>query len=155
RLVHTAIRALIYEVNETKPHLVLLACRDDWDPACGCQPHPEDLDTDPWFARREVPCAIDYLPGTRCRLNNGYHIISVPPTSRPHSPNQTLRNLFSVEWAGTIVVVKRGRRHRAHAVHITPPEVSLINAVVERFVHGELLPRDAPLTMCRWIQSAC
>ncbi|KAI9069264.1 hypothetical protein FKP32DRAFT_1560089, partial [Trametes sanguinea] len=135
RLVYTAVTALIYEVDGTRPRLVRLACREEWDPASGCPACPEDLDTDPWFVDPQAVQAIDYLPGTRCRLANGYAIITMSRDSRRSGmgqPNMALQRLFSVEWPGTVMIVKRGRRHRARAVNLTPPEVSLINAVVHR-----------------------
>lgn len=136
RLVYAAVTALIYEVDGTRPRLVLLPCRDEWDPACGAPPHAEDLDTDPWYTDCQTVQSIDYLPGTRCRLANGFAIITVSiqaGRSGMAHPNQALHRLFSVEWPGTVLVVKCARRERGRAVNITYPEVSLINSMIHRY----------------------
>lgn len=136
-LTHVAFKALVYEVGGTRPRLLLLPSRDGWDPACGCPAYPEDLDTDDWFTSNQTVSSIDHFPGTRCRLANGYDIISASGQKRGRKQpplNGTLHELFSVDWTGALVVVKRARRHVGRAVHITPPEVSLINVVVERYV---------------------
>ncbi|EIW63233.1 uncharacterized protein TRAVEDRAFT_17659 [Trametes versicolor FP-101664 SS1] len=127
RLVHTAFKALVYEVGRTRPRLLLLPSRHDWDPACGCPAYPEDLDTDDWFDNDQIVSSVDRFPGTRYRLANGYDIISARGQRRA-AKTATLN--------GTLVVVKRASRHSGRAVNITPPEVSLINAVVERYVAG-------------------
>ncbi|KAH9848703.1 hypothetical protein C2E23DRAFT_739088, partial [Lenzites betulinus] len=135
RVVHTALRVLVYEVTGTRPRLLLLPNRSDWDPACGCPVYPEDLDTDIWFSSGQACSPVNYFPGTRTRLANGYDILSLGRFRRPRSrisTNKTLRHLFDVEWPGALVVVKRARVHTGRAVHITPPEVSLINVVVQQ-----------------------
>lgn len=127
----------MYEVGGTRPRLLLLATREDWDAACGCPAYPEDLDVADWFAQGPKLSPLDYFPGTRCRLANGYDIISVDRSRRyrKNPPiNNTLHQLFCVDWPGALVVVKRAYRHTGRAVNITPPEVSMINAVVERYV---------------------
>ncbi|KAI9062915.1 hypothetical protein FKP32DRAFT_1572972, partial [Trametes sanguinea] len=135
RLVSVVVKALIYEVDGSRPRQVLLTSREDWDSSCGCPVHPADLDTDAWFLGRSSVQAINFLPGTRCHLTNGYDLITlsrVSCRSGTSQPNLVLQRLFSMEWPGAIVVVKRGQRHRGGAVNITTPEVSLINSVVHR-----------------------
>ena len=128
----------MYEVGDTKPRLILLPTRDEWDPACGSPAHAEDLDTIHWFSRRQERSSIDTWPGGGADLLNGYEIISLPlrgrrtSTPAPGVINNTLLQLFSVEWPGNLIIVKRGQRHRGRVVHITSPEISLINSVVER-----------------------
>ncbi|KAI9056621.1 hypothetical protein FKP32DRAFT_1585508, partial [Trametes sanguinea] len=136
RLVHAAVKALVYEVEGSRPQQLLLASRDGWDPACGCAVHSADLDIDAWFLGEQKVQAINCLPGTRCRLANGYDIITLSREFRrsgTSQPNQVVQRLFSLEWPGAIIVVKRGQRHRGGAVNITSPEVSLINSVVHRY----------------------
>lgn len=139
----------MYEVRGVRPRLLLLPSRHDWDPACGCPAYPEDLDTDDWFTSGQVVSPVHHFPGTRCRLANGYDIISARGRKRAvkNAPlNGTLQQLFSVEWSGTLVVVKRASRHSGRAVHITSPEVSLINAVVERYAAEFLVLFSANLS---------
>lgn len=81
--------------------------------------------------------AVDEFPGTQCHLSNGYSIIYLQNRRHRARPgvgplNTSLRKLFCLEWPGNIVVIKRGQSDRGRAVNITTPEVSLINAVVER-----------------------
>ncbi|KAI9065716.1 hypothetical protein FKP32DRAFT_1567365, partial [Trametes sanguinea] len=135
RLVDVAVYALIYEVDGNRPRRVLLPCRDDWDRGCACPLHPEDLDVEQFFSDCPRVSSVDCLPGTLCSLANGYTIISVSQTdhySGATPRNQAIQRQFSIQWLGSLVIIKRGRRHRARAVHITPPEVSLINSVVQR-----------------------
>lgn len=133
----TARRALVYDVAARRPRFLLLPVRDVWDPACGCPVHTEDLDTDDWFPDEPVVLQVNAFPGTTCRLGNGYDIIcnadynDEDPTQYP---NQSLRRMFSVNWPGNLIVVKRSRRGCRGAMHITGPEVSLINTLVERYV---------------------
>ena len=137
-MVPLARRALLYEVGDTKPRLILLPTRDEWDPACGSPAHTEDLDTLHWFSRKQQHSPIDTLPVGGARLANGYDIISLPSRYRrssgrtPERINKTLLRMFSIEWPGNLIIVKRAQRHRGRVVHITPPEISLINSVVSR-----------------------
>ncbi|KAI0324871.1 hypothetical protein GY45DRAFT_1262010, partial [Cubamyces sp. BRFM 1775] len=138
RLVHAALKVLVYEVDGTRPRLLLLANGADWDPECGCPVYPEDLDTSQWFPSDQTETTVDYFPGTRCWLANGYSILSVPrkEDGRGTAPiNEVISRLFAIEWRGPLVVVKRARRHSLQAINITSPEVSMVNAVVERYVY--------------------
>ena len=53
-----------------------------------------------------------------------------------HSPGAPLfmliQRMFGLEWMGNILVVKLSRRDRDAAMHITKPEISLLNVLVER-----------------------
>ncbi|KAI9057281.1 hypothetical protein FKP32DRAFT_1584107, partial [Trametes sanguinea] len=138
RLIPSARRALLYSVECLQPHIVLLPCRDTYDPACGCEVWPEDLDTDEWFTGRQRRVSIRQFPGTDCRLKNSYDIFVLGRSlqQRPGSRgnNTTTSTLFSLKWTGNIIVIKRGFRDYGTAVNITAPEISLINSLVQRFV---------------------
>ena len=137
-LLRLARRAVLYHVRDTRPRLVLLPVLDEWDEACGADVGPEDLDAGGWIPHhRTTISAVDYFPGTTSHLSNGYDIIclqtpSTTRSSRSSPTNNTLNQLFSVEWPGNLVIVKRARYRRDRAVHITPPEISLINTVVQQ-----------------------
>ena len=74
---------------------------------------------------------VDEFPGTTCDLFGGYEIFFTrPPAS--DLPNGLAYKMFRIRWRGNIIVVKRGRNPRGDAIHITRPEVWLINALVER-----------------------
>ena len=136
RLVPLARRAVIYEISDTRPRLLLLPPRDDWDPAGGSPVWAEDLDTDAWIATPQT-ASIDEFPATTCYLANGYNIIFQrrrPTRGSRGALNNTVRTLFSLDWLGNIIVIKRARRDRNQAIHITPPEISVINAVVQQCV---------------------
>ncbi len=141
-MVPLARRALIYQTADNAPHLVLLGTKDEWDPGCGEPAYAEDFDTSEWLSEDHVISSVTCFPGTGCHLMNGFDIITIrravgrysasgPRRSIP--ANQAIRHLFSLEWPGDIIVLKRAR-YQGRAVHITAPEVSLINAVVERSV---------------------
>lgn len=141
-MVPVARRALLYHFADNTPRLVLLGTNDGWDPGCGSLPYAENFDTSDWFPLNQVISSVTCFPGTTCSLANGYDIFSLrravgryKASGRPGSipANQTLRHLFSVEWPGNLLVMKRAR-HQGRAVHITAPEVSLINAVVQRYI---------------------
>ncbi|KAI0352252.1 hypothetical protein OH77DRAFT_1592280 [Trametes cingulata] len=137
RLVPTARHALLFPIIDIRPQLVLLPARDEWDPACGCPAYPEDLDADDWFKGPQSVASVDSFPGTMCHLANGYDLITLSENARrmpTATANETLRRLFSIHWPGSVLVVKRARRHRGAAVHITASEVSLISAVVQRWL---------------------
>lgn len=133
--MHVSRYALLFPVYGAAPRLVLLPSREDWDPACGCPAFTDDLDTDMWFEGTQSVTAVESFPGTNCYLFNGYDIITLSGKDRRSvtaTPNETLRRLFSIEWSGSLLVVKRASRYRGRAVHITPPEISLISTLVER-----------------------
>ncbi|OSC96201.1 hypothetical protein PYCCODRAFT_1379581, partial [Trametes coccinea BRFM310] len=137
-LIPLARRGLIYETGSARPRLVLLSSREDWDPACGAFASAEDLDTDVWFrdSDRFAIVPVTYFPGTECWLRNGFDIVALRPLgdSDPVPLNTAIRRLFSMDWHGNLLVIKRGRYDSSRAISITPPEISLINAVVQRCV---------------------
>lgn len=141
RLIPLARRAVLYETSDTRPRLLLLPPRDDWDADGGSPVWAEDLDTDAWV-RSPQTASVDELPGTTCYLANGYNIIFQRRRAARGSRgplNNTVRTLFSLDWLGNIIVIKRARRDRNQAIHITPPEISVINAVVQQCVLSDLL----------------
>ncbi|KAJ3018854.1 hypothetical protein NUW54_g234 [Trametes sanguinea] len=137
-LIPLARRGLIYETGSARPRLVLLSSREDWDPACGAFASTEDLDTDVWFrdSDRFAIVPVTYFPGTECWLRNGFDIVALRPLgdSDPVPLNTAIRRLFSMDWHGNLLVIKRGRYDSGRAISITPPEISLINAVVQRWL---------------------
>ncbi|KAI9057842.1 hypothetical protein FKP32DRAFT_1582757, partial [Trametes sanguinea] len=137
-LIPLARRGLIYETGSARPRLVLLASREDWDPACGAYASSEDLDTDVWFrdSDRLATMSVSYFPGTECWLRNGFDIVALRPLGGGDSVpvNTAIRKLFSLNWHGNLLVIKRGRYDSSRAISITQPEISLINAVVQRYV---------------------
>ncbi len=135
-LVPFARRAVMYEVNSSRPCTVLVPPKDDWDPACGAFAGTDDLDVGDWFGDNHVIESVNYFPGTECFLANGYDIVMLAhqEDSAADSINSTICRMFGVEWAGNLLVVKRGRRDSTRAVNITRTEISLINAMVERYV---------------------
>ncbi|KAI1782446.1 hypothetical protein LXA43DRAFT_905780, partial [Ganoderma leucocontextum] len=142
-LVPVARRALLYQTGDTRPRLVLLPTEDEWEPACGAPPYAEDFDASGWFDGDHEIVPIYEFPGTGCFLDNGFDIfISAPPKSRNTAArppiNQTLQRLFSVSWRGSLIVMKRSSRDR-RSIHITRPEISLINVVVQRSVSNSLI----------------
>ena len=133
-------KVLLYEMNDIRPRLLLLPVSGDWDPACGAPPYAEDFDTSDWFdGDKQVITEVYSIPGTSCYLSNGYDIVSVRrsipercPSGQSQSPNRTLDRLFGIDWPGNLMVMKRGSRGYGRVVHITTPEVSTINAIVQR-----------------------
>ena len=124
---------MIYEIHSQRPRLVLLAAREDWDPACGALSSTEDLDMSDWLGstnHRITP--MNCIPGTDCYLRNGFDIVTLRQDGRPSQANSTLQKMFSQEWFGNLLVVKRGFYDRSRAISITSSEVSTINALVER-----------------------
>ncbi len=134
RLVHVARYALIYPVKGSRPRRVLLPSKDGWDPACGASASTEDLELGQWFRGPQKVNSVDYFPGTRCRLGNGYDIVFAKCRKRQRPPpiNATILSLFSIRWPGALVIIKRARRDYGRVVHITAPEISLINAITQR-----------------------
>ncbi|KAI1789222.1 hypothetical protein LXA43DRAFT_893153, partial [Ganoderma leucocontextum] len=144
RLLPVARRALLYETSDTRPRLVLLPVEDEWDPACGAPPYAEDFDTSCWFGDTPEVVRVHEFPGTSWFLANGFDLfIPASPPSRSLEAagrppiNQTLQRLFSVEWRGNIIIMKRSSRD-GHAIHITRPETSLINVLLQRSVLSRL-----------------
>ncbi|KAI0348938.1 hypothetical protein OH77DRAFT_1526041 [Trametes cingulata] len=135
RLVLATRNALIYECDARGPRRLALSSRDDWDSACGCPaPHAEDLDMDSWFEGEPVVTTVDYFPGMTSQLSNAYDIISLPRGRREvteERANKSLLRMFTIIWGGNLIVIKRTSRGCRGAMHITHPEVSLINALVE------------------------
>ncbi len=89
--------------------------------------------------------SLHYFPGTDCHLKNGYDVFvlaCLERSRRVDELNLTVQSLFSLRWTGNIIVVKRGFRDRGCALSITPPEVSLINSLVERCVPCSALLRQ-------------
>lgn len=138
---------MLYHEDDTRPRLILLPASHDWDPSCGAPACSEDLDMDSWFPRARKIDPVDYFPGTRTHLANGYDIVTLRRASRSDCSlhrsrhgvscqcmNRSLCSLFHIGWSGSVVVVKRAKFRRDRAVSITRPEVSLINAVVQRCV---------------------
>ncbi|KAI9061812.1 hypothetical protein FKP32DRAFT_1575152, partial [Trametes sanguinea] len=155
RLVHVARYAVIFPEQGCQPRRVLLPSKDDWDPACGCPAYTADLDTHGWFRGQQIISPINYFPGTRCRLANGYDIVWTKHRKVADGVpvNETLKELFSVEWPGALLVVKWARRHRGQAIHITSPEIALISTIVHRYVSPAGCLFDTEQTMAlRWLQ---
>ncbi|KAH9854465.1 hypothetical protein C2E23DRAFT_726780, partial [Lenzites betulinus] len=137
RVIPLARKALLYPTDSSGPRTVLLPSRDSYDPACGCNAWSVDLDTDEWFGGPQSMTSIHHFPGTDCRLKNGYDIFVLARRERRRrldGVNHTVQRLFDVRWSGNVIVVKRGFRDRGCALNITPPEISLINSLVERYV---------------------
>lgn len=119
--MHVARYALMYPVKGSRPQLVLLPSKEDWDPACGASASTEDLEVDEWFDGPQHIASIDFFPGTHCHLGNGYDLVFARKTRRGRAApvNETLRSLFSIRWSGALMVVKRARRDYGRVVHIT------------------------------------
>ncbi|KAI0689531.1 hypothetical protein C8T65DRAFT_544712, partial [Cerioporus squamosus] len=126
RAIPVARRVLVYQVDDVRPRLVLLGTHDDWDANCGCPPYAEDLDTTEWFSHPHTVSPVTSLPGTGYQLGNGYDIVA--------GRYRSLRSSRHLDWPGTLLVVKRAKYQGGRAMHITPAEISLINALVERRV---------------------
>ncbi|KAI0713862.1 hypothetical protein C8Q76DRAFT_620824 [Earliella scabrosa] len=122
--VQRVLQGVMYQVGQTRPHLVLVSSSNEWDPACGAEPTADDLVLQKWFCQRVRIDHVNHFPGTTHRLANGYDIVTV----------RQIREMFSVKWRGNIIVLKRARRDQDQVVNITRPEVSLINALVHRCV---------------------
>lgn len=137
---------LLYDVAAPHAHLVVLPINEEYDPACGAPPDSGSLDVERWFHSEPSVISVDWFPGTTCRLRNGYDVLFVDrrlwhAKRRGHSSvplNRALQRMFSLDWRGNLIVVKRGRYDRGRAMNITPPELSLIHTVVERLVIGLL-----------------
>lgn len=136
-LVTVARWAVIYEVNSTRPRFILVPARDDWDPACGAHANTEDFDTDGWVRGEDhIISSLHCFPGTGCRLQNGYDIVALPLGSRRtrSSVNNVIRRLFGTEWTGNLLVFKRGRYDTSRTISVSRTEMSLVNALVQRYV---------------------
>ena len=124
-------------MSSCRPRLVLLAAREEWDPACGASVSTEDLDTTDWLDQRQVITSINSFPGTDCYLRNGFDIVALPSgksTDRDAAQtNKTILEMFSMNWSGNILVVKRGCYDRSRAISICQAEISTINAIVQRY----------------------
>ncbi len=135
RLLTGARYGLIYQVGARRPQPVLLPIRNDYDPACGSLPWPEDLNVDKWFGRQQRSVTLWEYPGSDTRLGNGFDIFFLTARGRRSHyghPNDLVQALFSVDWRGNLLVVKRGCRERGSAVSITRPEIPLIGNFVEQ-----------------------
>lgn len=140
RFVCGAFNCILYQIGRRYPRLVLIPCNGEYDLASGANASTEDLEFSQWFCQRTVITPLGYFPGTDCSLQNSYDIVAVPQPSRdcPETDstcsrtNTTLDWLFSVPWRGNLIVVKRGRRDPSRVVHITQPELALIDTLVER-----------------------
>ena len=131
-------RAIIYETSSCRPCLVLLAASQDWDPACGAFISTEELDIGDWLNGGQVIASLDSFPGTNCYLRNGFDIVTLPQgTSTDDSDiqtNKTILEMFSINWSGNVLVIKRGCYDRSRAISICQAEISTINAIVQRYV---------------------
>ncbi|KAI0735639.1 hypothetical protein C8Q76DRAFT_611741, partial [Earliella scabrosa] len=135
-----AVRGLIYQVGQKRPKLFLASTNREWDPNCGAEPSSEDLLLGQWFRQRYFIHSICKFPGTDHWLGSCYDIIAVRQTSpasvrirtASSSKNSTLRDLFSHNWRGNLLVFKRGLRDQARVVNMTRAEISLVNALVHR-----------------------
>ncbi len=156
RTISVARHGLLYHADYPRPRLVLLPIRPEYDPDCGCKPWPEDFNTDAWFDATPVMSSINYFPGTTCHLKNGYDIFVLPRRVRQDTvpkANKSIDRLFSLQWPGNLVVIKRGFRECGSALHITQSEISLINSLTQRLV-GTGRPPESRLTQhwSRWLQ---
>ncbi|KAI1785500.1 hypothetical protein LXA43DRAFT_899660 [Ganoderma leucocontextum] len=138
-LLPVARRALLYGTSDTRPRIVLLPVEEEWDAACGAPPYAEDFNVSCWFPNDTLEVVpIHQFPGTSLFLENGFNFFITAPlqpskgAGRPPI-NQTLQRLFSVEWRGNVIIMKRSSRD-GRAIHITRPETSLINVVLQRSV---------------------
>ncbi|KAI0716616.1 hypothetical protein C8Q76DRAFT_617365, partial [Earliella scabrosa] len=137
RVIDTARRGLLYHVDGTRPRLLLVPSRAEWDSACGAPPSVEDLDVDRWFRLGHAVIDINYIPGTDCRLKNGYYLVvaqDAPGRSDHLCENQTVSSFCAESWQGNILLFKRGCRDTSSVVSITPPEVALLSAILQRCV---------------------
>ena len=140
--VQRVLQGVMYQVGQTRPHLVLVSSSNEWDPACGAEPTADDLILQKWFCQRVRIDHVNHFPGTTHRLANGYDIVTVRQSittsvrmrTASSAKNSAVREMFSVKWRGNIIVLKRARRDQDQVVNITRPEVSLINALVHRCV---------------------
>lgn len=128
-----ARKAVIYESHSRRSRLVFLAAREDWDPACGTPLSTDDLDLSDWLgdANHRVT-SMNCIPGTDCYLRNGFDIVTLRPDGCVAQPNTTIQTMFSKEWVGNLLVVKRGCHDPSRAISVTQSEVSTIDALVDR-----------------------
>ncbi|KAI0735611.1 hypothetical protein C8Q76DRAFT_611805, partial [Earliella scabrosa] len=142
--IFRAMRGLIYQVAQSRPKLFLIAHDSEWEPACGADPTPDDLKLAHWFGRRHIVSEVNDFPGTNIPLQNSYYILAV------RQPDPTT---MSLRWRGNVIVLKRARRDRDRVMHITRPEIALINTLVHRYVcsstDGQFLIN---ISTRRWIQ---
>ncbi|KAI0359345.1 hypothetical protein OH77DRAFT_1570606, partial [Trametes cingulata] len=158
QLVRVARYGLLFPAEGRRPRRLLLACRDEWDPACGCGVFTEDLNYDAWIRAPQSVVRVSRFPGTLCHFANGYDIVHASSGAAGASsvpPNQVLLNLFSIEWPGSLLVVKTARRD-AHAIHITTSELSVVNAIVERYARSgsqsDMVTSGLMMSTSRWLQ---
>ena len=156
------MRGLIYQVAQSRPKLFLIAHDSEWEPACGADPTPDDLKLAHWFGRRHIVSEVNDFPGTNIPLQNSYYILAVrqpdPTSPRMHTgcagKNTAIKSTMSLRWRGNVIVLKRARRDRDRVMHITRPEIALINTLVHRYVcsstDGQFL---ITMSSRRWIQT--
>ncbi|KAH9895267.1 hypothetical protein C8Q73DRAFT_790434 [Cubamyces lactineus] len=130
-----ARKAVIYESHSRRSRLVFLAAREDWDPACGAPLSTDDLDMSDWLgSTNHRVTRMNRIPGTDCYLRNGFDIVTLRPDGCDALPNATIQTMFSKEWVGNLLVVKRGCHDPSRAISVTQSEVSTIDALVDRWL---------------------
>ena len=138
RLIPFACWALIFEQHATSPRRVRVPPVETWDPMCGAFANTEDLNVDNWFCEGRIITSINCFPGTDCRLRNGYDIVTLQPIPRryggPDDVNTNIRHNFYANVIGNLMVFKRSQTDNSRVVNITSPEISLVRAMVQRYV---------------------
>ncbi|KAJ8473934.1 hypothetical protein ONZ51_g7559 [Trametes cubensis] len=138
RLIPFACWALIFEQHATSPRRVRVPPVETWDPMCGAFANTEDLNVDNWFCEGRIITSINCFPGTDCRLRNGYDIVTLQPIPRryggPDDVNTNIRHNFYANVIGNLMVFKRSQTDNSRVVNITSPEISLVRAMVQRWL---------------------
>ena len=134
-------KAVIYHVDSSTPRLVYLPTRTRKLFSTDGTLSSYDLEIDVWFPDGASTTSVVTFPGTQCPLKNGYDILvnAQPPDHlNPNgkiqqSVNRTIRSMFSLDWHGNILIIKRGcRSNKTGIVTMSRPEVSLINTLLHR-----------------------
>lgn len=92
---------------------------------------PEALDLTNVFPYGAFSFNLYYIPTTSYPLAHNLRVFFARRTSPPIY-NQSVRSLFGVEWEGSIVVAKYGRRKKneKHAIQMLIHERDMINVIV-------------------------
>lgn len=92
------------------------------------------LDMSMWFSHEPRHDTLYCEPRTKFPLLNGFDIFVERRSHRRPAPglNETIQDLFSLEWEGNIVVCKRSRKDHYSAAHMTPSDVSLVSILIRQ-----------------------
>ena len=105
RRVSRIVRALIYPVGCTRPHIVFLPIRPNGAGHPDTYAWAEDVDVARWFPEGARHLRIATIPSTAFPLINDYTIIT-SAVQYGRAPNGALRDTLGVHLNGNLIVLR-------------------------------------------------